>query len=46
MSFSADVPPEIVRIVIGAIIFFIAAQGIVRWVLKPFYAKRKKEKVL
>lgn len=45
MSFSADVPPEIVRIVIGAIIFFIAAQGIVRWVLKPFYAKRKKEKV-
>lgn len=45
MSFTADVPPEIVRIVIGAIIFFIAAQGIVRWVLKPFYAKRKKEKV-
>lgn len=46
MSFAADVPPELIRIVIGSIIFFIAAQGIVRWVLKPFYAKRKKEKVL
>ncbi|WP_028589521.1 ABC transporter permease [Paenibacillus massiliensis] len=46
MSFTADVPPEITRIVIGSIIFFIAAQGIVRWVLKPFYMKRKKEKVL
>lgn len=45
MSFSADVPPELIRIVIGSIIFFIAAQGIVRWVLKPFYFKRKKEKV-
>ncbi|AWB43937.1 branched-chain amino acid ABC transporter permease [Paenibacillus sp. CAA11] len=46
MSFGAGVPPELIRIVIGAIIFFIAAQGIVRWVLKPFYNKRKKEKVL
>ncbi|MBE9916990.1 ABC transporter permease [Paenibacillus donghaensis] len=46
MSFGADVPPEIIRIVIGSIIFFIAAQGIVRWVIKPFYLKRKKEKVL
>ncbi|MEC0179390.1 ABC transporter permease [Paenibacillus favisporus] len=46
MSFGAEVPPEIIRIVIGSIIFFIAAQGIVRWVLKPFYLKRKKEKVL
>lgn len=46
MSFGADVPPELIRIVIGSIIFFIAAQGIVRWVLKPFYFKRKKEKVL
>ncbi|CAM4477519.1 ABC transporter permease [Paenibacillus typhae] len=45
MSFGADVPPELIRIVIGSIIFFIAAQGIVRWVLKPFYLKRKKEKV-
>lgn len=46
MSFSADVPPEIIRVVIGSIIFFIAAQGIVRWVVKPLYSKRKKEKVL
>ncbi|MFD2612864.1 ABC transporter permease [Paenibacillus gansuensis] len=46
MSFGADVPPEIIRIVIGSIIFFVAAQGIVRWLLIPFYAKRKKEKVL
>lgn len=46
MSFNADVPPELIRIVIGSIIFFIAAQGIVRFVLKPFYFKRKKEKVL
>ncbi|ANE47421.1 branched-chain amino acid ABC transporter permease [Paenibacillus swuensis] len=45
MSFGADVPPEIIRIVIGSIIFFVAAQGIVRWLLIPFYAKRKKEKV-
>jgi general nucleoside transport system permease protein len=46
MSFGANVPPELIRIVIGSIIFFIAAQGIVRWVIKPFYSKRKKEKVL
>lgn len=46
MSFGAGVPPEIIRIVIGSIIFFIAAQGIVRFILKPFYLKRKKEKVL
>lgn len=46
MSFGADVPPEIIRIVIGSIIFFVAAQGIVKWMLIPFYAKRKKEKVV
>lgn len=46
MSFSEGVPPELIRIVLGSIIFFIAAQGIVRWVLKPFSIKRKKEKVL
>lgn len=43
MSFGADVPPEIVRVVIGSVIFFVATHGIVRWVLKPIYAKRKKE---
>jgi ABC-type uncharacterized transport system permease subunit len=46
MSFAADVPPEIVRIVIGSVIFFVATQGIVKWVLLPFYAKRKKERAL
>lgn len=46
MSFGAGVPPELIRIVIGSIIFFIATPGIVRYVLKPLYAKRKKEKVL
>jgi simple sugar transport system permease protein len=43
MSFEADVPPEIIRVVIGLIIFFVASSGLVRWVLKPFMAKRKKE---
>ncbi|MNH99179.1 beta-methylgalactoside transporter inner membrane component [compost metagenome] len=46
MSFGADVPPEIIRIVIGSVIFFVATQGIVKWVLIPFYAKRKKERAL
>lgn len=46
MSFAAGVPPELIKIIIGSIIFFIAAQGIVRFILKPFYLKRKKEKVL
>jgi ABC-type uncharacterized transport system permease subunit len=45
MSFSADVPPEIIRIVIGAVIFFVAAPGIVKWIIKPLYVKRKKEEV-
>jgi general nucleoside transport system permease protein len=44
MSFGADVPPEIIRIVIGSVIFFVATQGIVKWVLIPFYSKRKKER--
>lgn len=35
MSFAADVPPEIIRVVIGSVIFFVAAQGIVRWVIAP-----------
>lgn len=43
MSFGADVPPEIIRVVIGSVIFFVAAHGIVRWVLKPFMAKRNKQ---
>jgi simple sugar transport system permease protein len=40
MSFGAGVPSEIVRIVIGSVIFFVAAHGIVKFILKPFMRKR------
>ncbi|WP_419875983.1 ABC transporter permease [Candidatus Pristimantibacillus sp. PTI5] len=40
MSFGAGVPPEVVRIVIGAVIFFVASHGLVKWFLKPFLNKR------
>ncbi|ACS98746.1 ABC transporter permease [Paenibacillus sp. JDR-2] len=40
MSFGANVPPEIVRIVIGSIIFFVASHGLVKFFLKPFMARR------
>jgi general nucleoside transport system permease protein len=33
MSFATDAPPEVIRIVIGSILFFVAAQGIVRSLL-------------
>lgn len=46
MSFGADVPPEVIRVVIASVIFFVAASGIVRWVLKPFTGKRKKEEAV
>jgi general nucleoside transport system permease protein len=42
MSFAADVPPELIRIVIGSVIFFVAAQAIVRYIISPFYGKRNK----
>ncbi len=42
MSFGANVPGEIVRMVIGFIIFFVAAPGIVRTIL-PGFLKKKKE---
>ncbi|MCZ8516224.1 ABC transporter permease [Paenibacillus filicis] len=45
MSFGADVPPEIVRVIIGTVIFFVASHGIIRWLLKPFLAKRKSGEV-
>ncbi|RJX36746.1 ABC transporter permease [Paenibacillus pinisoli] len=44
MSFGAGVPQEIVRIVIGSVIFFVAAHGIVKFILKPFMSKRAKRK--
>lgn len=42
MSFGADVPPEIIRIVIGSVIFFVAAPGIIRWLMK--WLKLRKDK--
>lgn len=44
MSFGAGVPNEISRIVIGSIIFFVAAHGIVRFFLKPIMKLGSKEK--
>ncbi|KEQ23795.1 ABC transporter permease [Paenibacillus tyrfis] len=41
MSFGADVPPEIIRVIIGTVIFFVASHGIIRWLLKPLRAGRK-----
>ncbi|MCZ8522570.1 MULTISPECIES: ABC transporter permease [Paenibacillus] len=43
MSFAADVPPEIIRVVIGSVIFFVAAHGIVRGLIRPLKGKSKKE---
>lgn len=40
MSFGAGVPSEVVRIVIGSVIFFVASHGLVKWFLKPFLIKR------
>ncbi|MCU6710792.1 ABC transporter permease [Paenibacillus sp. J5C_2022] len=40
MSFGAGVPSEIVRIVIGSVIFFVAAHGIVLLLVKPFMSGR------
>ncbi|WP_281884688.1 ABC transporter permease [Paenibacillus sp. YYML68] len=44
MSFGADVPPEIVRVIVGLVIFFVASHGIVRYVLRPFAAGRRASK--
>ncbi|MFD2332342.1 ABC transporter permease [Cohnella sp. GCM10020058] len=41
MNFEADVPSEIVRIVIGSIIFFVASHGLIRTVIQPLFKKRK-----
>ncbi|MBD2872646.1 ABC transporter permease [Paenibacillus arenilitoris] len=40
MSFGAGVPSEVVRIVIGSVIFFVASHGLVKWFLKPFLGRR------
>ncbi|MFM1650882.1 ABC transporter permease [Brevibacillus sp. B_LB10_24] len=41
MKFGAGVPVELIRIVISSVIFFVAAHGIVRYLLKPVLAKKK-----
>lgn len=46
MSFGTDAPPEIIRVVIGSIIFFVATQGMIRFVLKRFYPKGTGKKVM
>lgn len=43
MSFEAGVPPEIIRVVIAMVIFFVAASGMVRWILRPLAGGRKRE---
>ncbi|MDQ0091046.1 simple sugar transport system permease protein [Paenibacillus anaericanus] len=43
MSFGAGVPGEIIRMVIGFIIFFVAAPGIVKLLFRPFQKKTKKK---
>ncbi|MFD2672646.1 ABC transporter permease [Marinicrinis sediminis] len=40
MEFGADVPPEIIRVVIGSVIFFVAAPGIVQTILKRLRIRR------
>ncbi|WP_284642114.1 ABC transporter permease [Paenibacillus silviterrae] len=42
MSFGADVPPEIIRVIIALVIFFVASHGIIRWMLRPLLGKRKR----
>ncbi|CAM4316606.1 hypothetical protein L1N85_20595 [Paenibacillus alkaliterrae] len=46
MSFGADVPPEIIRIIIGLVIFFVASPGIIRWVLRFLTSDRKQKEVI
>lgn len=43
MSFGADVPPEIIRVVIGLVIFFVASSTLIRWLLKPLTGRKRKE---
>lgn len=45
MSFGADVPPEIVRVIIGTVIFFVASHGLIRSVLRPLRNRRKSGEV-
>lgn len=44
MNFNANVPTEIVRIVIGCIIFFVASHGIIQMMFKSRKLRRSSEK--
>jgi ABC-type uncharacterized transport system permease subunit len=46
MSFGAGVPPEIIRIVIGSVIFFVASPGIIRWLRAKATGKKTKGEVV
>ncbi|MFY0542721.1 ABC transporter permease [Brevibacillus sp. H7] len=41
MKFGAGVPVELIRVVIASVIFFVAAHGIVKFLLKPMMAKKR-----
>ncbi|UFJ42192.1 ABC transporter permease [Brevibacillus humidisoli] len=41
MNFGAGVPVELIRVVIASVIFFVAAHGIVKYILKPVISKKK-----
>ncbi|OEG00465.1 branched-chain amino acid ABC transporter permease [Vulcanibacillus modesticaldus] len=41
MKFVAGVPIEVIEIVIASVIFFVAASGLVKFILKPFRRKEK-----
>jgi ABC-type uncharacterized transport system permease subunit len=41
MKFGAGVPVELIRVVIASVIFFVAAHGIVRFLIKPVLSKQK-----
>ncbi|MGG0755468.1 ABC transporter permease [Brevibacillus laterosporus] len=46
MKMGAGVPVELIRVVIASVIFFVAAHGIVRFILKPVLSKKNKKEVL
>jgi ABC-type uncharacterized transport system permease subunit len=41
MKFGAGVPVELIRVVIASVIFFVAAHGIVKFLVKPLFARKK-----
>ncbi|MGD9679320.1 MAG: ABC transporter permease [Vulcanibacillus sp.] len=43
MKYTAGVPVEVIEIVIASVIFFVAANGIVKRIIRPFKKNKKKE---